>query len=59
MVAFFDIIKAGDEDVKERSGDRDAVYRYAGAQGTFAAENRCSSGFWVHLRIGRRFILRG
>ena len=30
-----------------------------GTQGTLAAEDRCSGKFCAHIRIGRRFILRG
>ena len=28
-------------------------------EGTLAAEDRCSGKFCAHIRIGRRFILRG
>lgn len=46
---FFDIVNTGEEDAKERSGaaasHRDAVYRHAGTQGTFTAEDRRSNDF--------------
>ena len=46
---FFDIVKTGEEDAKERSGaaasHRDAVYRHAGTQGAFTAEDRRSNDF--------------
>ena len=61
--AFFAIQRTGDEDAEERSGaapgGRNAVHRYAGTQGTLAAEDRRSGKFCAHIRIGRRFILRG
>ena len=56
-------LRTGDEDAEERSGaaagGRNAVHGYAGTQGTPAAEDRRSGEFRAHLRIGRRFILRG
>ena len=46
---FFDKVKTGEEDAKERSGTAashsDAVYRYAGTRGTFTAEVRRSNDF--------------
>ena len=61
--AFFAILRIGDEDAKERSGaapgDRNVVHRYAGTQGTLAAEDRRSGEFCAHIRIGRRLVLRG
>ena len=61
--AFSDILRTGDEDAKERSGaatsGRNVVHRYAGTQRTLAAEDRRSGEFRAHLRIGRRFLLRG
>ena len=58
FAAFSDIVRTGDEDAEERSrattSGRNAVYRYAGTQGTPAAEDRRSGEFrthWVKLKF--------
>ena len=49
FAAFSDIVRTGDEDAEERSGaatsGRNAMYKYAGTQGTPAAEDRRSGDF--------------
>ena len=63
IAKYYGKIEVDEGDAEERNGavagNRDVIHGYVGIQRSTAAQDRCSGGFRVHLRTGRRIVLQG